>query len=516
MRRPAARARSGVALSGGDVVWAGAGAATTAIGGFLFAWLVARSLGPSGTGVVTAYATWITALIVVGKVGMDTALVFACARAVSGADPASPRRLLAWSLVPAMVLTGAMATLIWINASWLAPLVLDDSQGIDLELLVRVGCLALPLAVATILILSALRGVGHTRPLVIVDQVVKPVIRLFLAILFLIVGQATATSMVWAWLAAVPLCLVLALGAWTALGRHLFSQAPAVGPGRATALAGSRRDLVHFAMPRMVAQVADVLNASIGVMLLATLGTAAETGLFSAALRLAAGGQLALQAIRLIIAPILAYDLSLGRVDSAQRVYGSAATLIVAASWPVYLLLLAAPTMVLSIFGSDFEAAWPSLVIMTLGWLVLAFLGNMQAAVLMSGGSTRSLIATASGLVVNAVVTVALLNSLGGVAAAIGWTLGVCAEAAVLWVAVRRLGLTPGPVRVRRMATLAAVVLLPAFVALGLLWPSHPVVAVGVAGLGVGIYLVLGRGLIRSAWRTLTAERNAQKGQADV
>lgn len=502
-------ARSRMSLTSQDVVWAGVGAAATAVGGFAFAWVTARTLGPEGSGLVLSYSTWFLAMIVLGKVGMDTTLVWATARACSGAEPAQPRTLLRWALVPAAAVSGLIGLAMWVGADVVGPWALAAPAGSDLVQLVRVGALLLPLAVLTLLLLSQLRGLGDPKPLLVIDQVIKPASRVLAAILTALFIGATAQRMVWAWLASIPLCLLLTLLATRAHGK------PSGGDPNAgrIALAESRQQVYRFAAPRTVAQILDTVSASVGTLLLAVIATATDTGLFGTALRLALAGQLAFAAMRLLVAPILAFDLSRGRVDAAQKVYSSSTVLIVSISWPLYLIMMGCPGLVLSVFGTEFSAAAAMLVILALGSMVQAALGNLQAAVLMSGGSGRALAATAAAMVVNVGATVALYSAVGGTAAAIGWALGVLTEAGILWVLVRRLGLHPGPASVRRMSVIAVLTVLPAALAFG--WATRQgdhLLAVTAAVCGAGAYTLLARRPIRRAWSDLTRGRSEIKG----
>lgn len=400
-------------------------------------------------------------------------------------------------------MTIAVAGFIWAGdlAESLLPRIID-SDGTQL---VRAGMIALPVAVFTLLLLSLARGLGSTRPLILIDQVLKPLLRVLLAGLIFLLGWVSTAALTASWLLPVFVGFVLAVPTTVLVVRRSHR---AISPDESS---DGRSAMYRFAAPRSIAQLIDIVSASVGVLLLSTFGTAFETGLFATALRLALAGQLAYQAIRLLIAPILAHDLAIGDTRAAQSVYSSATVLIVTVAWPFYLILMSAPALVLSIFGAEFSEAASSLVLLSIGCAVLAVLGNMQAAVLMSGRSTWALLATGTGLLVNLLVTLTLLWSLGAKAAALGWTLGVIAESTLLAVAAVQLGLRPGSRPVVLSALRATVIVLPVCVVAGLVW-THVSVPGGIfiALLGILAYALVQRGTAVHAWREFTLQRKIE------
>lgn len=421
-----------------DGLWVGAGAITAAGAGFAFNWIVARGLGPGGTGVVLSFATWFTILLTLGKIGTDTAVMREGARTVAGATPISAARYVFLALRIVMPLSVVMAIALWVAAPYVTDLLASDS-GSDPVAIIRLGAVLLPFAIVGFILLAALRGRGQVGPFVSIEQILKPAARVISALVVFVLGVASAFAYSAAW--ALP--TIIGFAATLYLVARSRKQWKVRDASDRTERRDANRDLWKFAMPRAVAQGVDILNASVGVVLLAAMSGATATGLFGTALRIVLAGQLSYHAVRLLIAPVIAHRLARDDIPSTQAVYTSSNSLVVVLSWPLYFLILGAAEPVLRLFGSGFtEAAWILRVLVFVA-IAVALLGNMQTVVLMSGRSRPALGATTIGLMSTTVVTLALVPVWGGMGAALGWGAGVLAEATLLALIMLRMGLRP-------------------------------------------------------------------------
>lgn len=477
--------------------FAGVGAIASAGLGFGFNWLLARGLGTAGTGLVLSAATWFTVLLAVLKLGTDTALVRAGAHAASGSTPVAAGSALRWCLAGVAPVAVVASGLIWVFAPAAARVLADDA-GADSVGVVRVCALALAPAIIGFVVLAALRGIGHIGPLVAVDQLGKPGLRAAGALGLVLTGSASAFAFAAAWSLPAIVGLVVALAVLYRYRSALMQRRPLSRETRRTEF----RAIWAFALPRAASQVVDIVSASAGVLVLAVMSTASETGQFATALRVALAGYVAYHALRLIIAPSLAHAFSLSDVGRAQRIYSSATTLMIAISWPLYFFLVGGAGAVMSWFGAGFVPAAATLRVLAVAALVVTLLGNLQAVILMSGKSTPALVAVSLGLAANLAITVGLATTMGSMGAAIGWAGSVVIEALVLARMVTRLGLRPLDTDVRRIAVSSAI-------ALGV--GAAALVAVPNFAIAVTVFAIVASGwawwsrkLVLSAWHALT------------
>ncbi len=494
-------------ITGGGAVAVLVGAIVAAAAGFGFNWIAARELGPSGTGVVLSFATWFTILLTVGKLGLDTAVMREAARAMAGVCEVPLRFVLRWAALLAVPISIIVSGCLWI---WAQPLgrFLADDPGVDQVAVIRMGALILPFAVIGLILLSAVRGTGDVVAFVVIEQIGKPVFRIVVAVALIVGGIASAFTLSLAW--AVPTLVgFVATVTWL---RRVSRRWPHRVPSGPHAVVESRRGLWRFAGPRAVNQGVDIVSSSVGVVVLAAFSTAAETGLFGTAMRIALAGLLAYHAVRLLVSPAIAHAIAAGDGAGLRRIYESSNVLLIAMSWPVYLFVLGGAGWILGLFGGGFGSAAGMLQILVLAGMVMTFLGNMQTVVLMAGSSSAALGATCVGFAVNLGTTILLLGSLGGVGAAVGWAAGAVAEAAVLLGVVRGMGLNPAGGATIGIAARTAIMFGPVAVLLAVSpwWWAGLVAYVGAGAVWFGWT----RGALVASWRRLTERPDGLVGEA--
>lgn len=411
------------------------GAVVSGGAGFGFTWLLARASGASGAGIVLTVTTWFTILLTLAKAGMDTTLVREGGRIRAGETGVDPVPLLRWTLWPVAAVSAAPGAVIALAADPIGKWILADSP-VSLTPIVVTAGLLLPLAVYTMLQLAFLRGLGSIASYVLIEQVLKPGLRLLGAAVLLFFGVRAAMAYGYAWFLPVFVGATL-----TSLIANRARQSWGEGSGEN----GERARVWGYARPRAASQVVDIANVSFGTVTLGVLSTPAETGTFATALRVVMAGQLAFQAVRLLIAPSLAALLASARHRDAQEVFATGTSLIVVLAWPAFLICLVFPDLVLGLFGAGFEGASVTLQILSLSGLLLAVVGNQGSVVLMSGRSRSALWAVSCGLAANLVLTLSLVRAWGSNAAALGWTASVAVEGIYLALVLHREGFRPLP-----------------------------------------------------------------------
>jgi O-antigen/teichoic acid export membrane protein len=484
-----------------DAAWVGLGAIVSGLGGFGFTWAVARGSGAAGAGVVLTLTTWFILLVGITKLGMDTTLVREGGRIRAGEAVTGARAVMPWTLRPAVGVALSVGLLIAFAAPVLGPLVVPDSAA-DLTPMLVVGGLALPAGVYTIVTLALVRGLGGIGPFVWIEQIGKPGGRTLAALVLLVMGVSASGAYYAVWLLPVAIGSVLA---WWCTRRALASD-----PGGSLDRV-ERHRVWRYSSARGMSQIVDLVNTSLGTILLGTLAGAAAAGLYATAFRIVVFGQLAFQAVSLLLAPSLAALLASRRVREADDAFATGTVLIVLAAWPVFLVCLILPELVLSVFGPSFVAAAPTLQILAVSGLLLAVVGNQGSLILMSGRSGFALVALLASLAVNLAATLSLVGTLGSMAAAIGWTSGILVEGVILALGMRALGVRPLPRTALKAALLTGATIGMGLVGFRLLLTENPLMAwtaLVVSGL---IWVALCGPLGRSSFVRLTHQAPSDK-----
>jgi O-antigen/teichoic acid export membrane protein len=474
----------GVARSGGISL---VGAVASSVLGFVLVVIVSRGLGASGAGAFSVAIAASMTLTVVGRLGTDTALVRNLPRLRELGRDGDIYAAVTAALVPVCVVSSAFAAALWLLAPEIAPLVFGNQETAASAGLLRAAALVVPFGAAGFVALAVTRGLGGIVPMTLVESIAKPVVRCVFVAAALVAGASTMGTMS-AW--AAPAILGAALSYW-AMRRSLrrVPSAPAVDP------AGARRELWSFAAPRGAAALFEIAGMHAGVVLTSALAGTDKAGVFNAALRLALAGTLAMQALRLAVAPQISRMLTSGDTDSVEKVHHSSATWIVLLSFPLYLVFATWPSQVLSLFGPEFVQGAPALTVLALALLVNMGTGNVSTVLLMSGRSGLTLAITAGSLALGIVLTVTFTPWLGVLGAAVAKGTAVVFENLAVAVAVRR---TVGVRTVNRpllaaVAVSAACFVLPALAlrAVPGIDAGSPLVAVLGTLAGTAVYAVI-------------------------
>jgi O-antigen/teichoic acid export membrane protein len=439
-----------------------AGAGVSGLFGLVLTVVVTRGYGTTGAGAFFALVGVVTVAGALCCLGADTGLVWALPRQRDAAAGILTVAVLP-PLLAAAALTAAGLGLAPALAGYLLP-----AAGPTGVILLRCTVVALPVAVAMTLLLAAVRAVRPIGGYVAVQFLLLPISRPVL------VGAAAAAG---AGLVAAMLGWLLPLAFATIVCAALLVR-PVRGGG------GMRpwRRFWGFAGPRAASATIDASSMWVGVLLTTVLAGQAQAGVFGAVGRYVLAGQLAMQGLRVAVAPQLSALLGAGRTADAAAVHRQTTTWIIVLSWPVYGLLAVFGPGFLRLFGSGFGAGSAALTVLALAMLVNVGLGNVQTLLLMSGASRAHLAATVAGLAVTVAAGIALIPRYGALGAACAWAGGIVVENTIAATVARRV--VGQPLLAGSLRTAGGVAAVLAAVS---------AVAVPVAGRGVaGLFVALG------------------------
>ena len=437
------------------------GAVVNAAAGFVLVVVIARALGAGQSGLLFTATALFTLVAVIGKLGADTGLVRDLAGRIALGRREDLRRLVLLGAVPVVALTGLLSA----GAFWAAPALAqlcfaEPSQGGTT--LLRVLAVALPFGALSLVAVAASRGLGDVVPLVVVENVGKPVLRVALCVAVGVAGGGVV-AMGWAW--SVPV-LVGCAAAVLLLARRLAACAAGAGPG------APWRSLAppfwRFSSLRGVASALDVANVTAGTLLVSALVGPVEAAVLAGAMRFAQAGTLGLQALRLVIAPQISRLLAHSRYDEVQRLHQTTTLLAVLVTGPAYVLLALHAETALALLGADFAVGAPALQVLCVAMLVNLVTGNVQVVLLMSGRSGTTVVVVGACLGLNLALGLALVPRYGALGGALAWGAAVAVENLVYQAVVRRrLGIRTS----NRPLGLACVLVLGCFLLPGLLGP---------------------------------------------
>lgn len=480
----------GRAARGGAITFVGA--ATSAAAGFAFSLLLARLYGATDAGVVLQAVALVTIGASLARLGLDTTAVWLLPR-LRTEDPGLVRPAVTLMLIVSTF--GSFAVfLLWLvlRAPW------PRGDGGDLVVqVVDALVLLLPLGVAMTVALACTRAFGRIVAFNLVDNVLVPLLRpVLLVVVHLLGGGVLLAALAWGvpWAAGLAAVAVVLVGCVATLD----PVDPAAPPRRADQ--ALRRRVLGYAAPRAFAQAMEQSIIWLDVLLVGVIAGSAAAGVYGSAARFVAAGVVVATALRIVVAPRFSALLARGRTAEVGQLYVVTARWILLLGSPVHLTLAVFAPTVLGWLGPEFTDGATALAILCAGSVVVLAAGNVQALLLMSGGSGVGALNKAVVLVVNVVGNLLLVPRWGIEAAAAVWAFSMVLDTVLASVQVRRLtGIALAWLSVLRVgAAVLGFVGFPLYATSQLLGQGNGSLVLGImlGGLGLLAYCVLDRRLL--------------------
>ena len=352
-----------------------------------------------------------------GEVSIGFAAVTICSMfALLGFDQGIPRYMsrfeteqqvrgawltgLAIAAVAAVVTTGAL----YLNADFLAGQLFDQAGSAEL---MKVFLLCIPMAVGLNVGVSAIRGLENTLYGTVVQNLLYPLTRIGLLVVFLYMGY-DVLSAGYAYLAAAALGFVAS---------HLLLN-------RLMSLRGPfelhLREMVGFSAPMVIASVLSILLVQTDTLMLGAMRESSEVALYGAAYPLAWGMMLVLSAFGFIYLPLVSRLDAGGEHGEIDAVYKITSKWIFVVTFPAFVAFAVFPRDVLTIFfDARYADAAPALVILSVGFFANAAFGRNRQTLSALGDSKALMYANVVTFSVNIVLNLLLIPRMGFVGAAV-------------------------------------------------------------------------------------------------
>lgn len=366
---------------------------------------IARLLGAEGAGLYFL-ALSVTAIgSVVGRVGLDNALMRFVATHATHGEWDKVRAVHALGMRLAVVVSGALSLICFFAAGWMSEVLFNKPElG---EPLRWMSLSILPFAMLN-LQAQSLKGLKRIRDAMLLQSIGVPLIGLLL--IWPLANAAGVEGVSWGYLAATALVALLGIWAWrnTAVSKeeppftYLFA------------------DLWASCKPLFVISL---MNRAVlpwtPFFLLGIWASAAEVGVYGAATRLAVLVSFLLITLNNVIAPKFAELHASDDLQAMGQLAQRSATMLTLLVSPLFLLLFIFSDEAMGLFGPEFSEGGTILAILLAGQLVNVVSGSVGFLLMMSGNENTTLNITLASVVLQLALMLILAPRIGGVGAAI-------------------------------------------------------------------------------------------------
>lgn len=393
---------------------------------FLLMVVLARSMGVAAYGEFLYAFAWLNTLVVVPRAGFDSALV----RYV-----AEYRATEAWGLLRGVLRHSERFVLacsvIVAAAACAATLALRHRLPGSLLTTFMIAWLTLPILAVTALQQASLRGLMFVARSQVPEVLLRPVL--------LATGAVAAQALLGRRLEA-PTLMVLNLLAFSCcllLGAYWVRRLLPL-PARTAAPEVQARLWIRVALPLLAVSAFHLLLGQTDTLLVGALLSPAEAGIYRTSASVAQLLLLGPAAAGAVAAPMISGYYAQRQTENIQRMLRIASGVLLAFALPLSAVLILGGRFVLSLFGAEFTAGYPVLVLLTCGYLVNTACGPAGFMMTMTGG--ERVVARVLGIcaVVNVLLNLALIPRLGSIGAALASSLSMAAWNLALVYFIRR------------------------------------------------------------------------------
>lgn len=411
-----------------------AGIASTAVHllalllGVLTTVLLSRAMGADGYGVYAfAYAV-VMVLTIPVQAGVPTLVMRETARFGSGEQYGLMLKLWNWS--GRVVIIGALCVAVLnllLTAFWQA----------DYKATLVVSTALIPFLALSAIRSAALKGLHRVIIGQLPDIIVRPLL-LFIAVgVIYFMGMPVSPELAMG-AHVVSAGLAFALGVW--LLRHYARHVLALSGATASEpITDETRSWKRDILPLSGVNALQALNSNIGILAVGAFSQAFEVGLLKVAVTVAGVLMFGRTAIISIVQPRMAVAYKNNEYDEFQKLAGMVSLVSFLTTLIISIALLVAGKWALPmVFGTDFAAAWPALLLVMGGQLVNSFFASVGSCLMMARKERlllRSLVVVS---LLSIPVYVALSARYGAMGAALAMALHNGVLHAIYWFVARK------------------------------------------------------------------------------
>lgn len=370
---------------------------------FLTGVILARILGPSGLGAYSYVLAIISMLVIPTQLGLPDLLV----REVSAFQTKKQWPLLKGILIRSnqfVLATSLFLVIVCALVLYVFPNVFENQVRQtfwwSLPLLILIPLAALRS--------SALRGLKEVILGILPEQMIKPA---SLIVLIGLVWIATGNN----WFSPENVMILHAGAVFLAflIGAYWLKKKL---PGRIShsETVYNTRSWLKSTIPFMILGGLNIINGKIDIVLVGSLGTNQQVGLFEVANRGAAFVAISLRAINIVVAPLFSSLWARQDLEKLQKVLTRSTQAIIAFSLPVALLFMAKGEWLLQLFfGSEYTDAATALAILSAGYLFTASMGSIGLLLSMTGHERSTASGVGIAVTVNIILNIWLIPLYG-------------------------------------------------------------------------------------------------------
>lgn len=396
------------------------------LAGFLVSIFIARTLGADGLGIINLANQIITFLLIISILGFSQVIIKEVAIADDHSNPNRVRDV----LFTAYIINGVLAVFFTIALIFFADSLANnffDTPRLRIPLII-LALVFTPQIISRILS-AALVGYKKIWQSNLVDQTLSMVligiILFFLWLFNFEIGVDTIAIVYAIGRASVTLSVVIY---WNYLNRHKTTYKPVF----------LGRHMLNKGFPLLIVSAALLISSSADTIMLGWLSNTKEVGLYNVALKLALLTSFLLQITISTIGPKIAVMYKNKQIKALELLLQRVTTVLIGIGLVSLLIFILLGRYVLSIWGAEFIAAYPILVILAVGQFFNIASGPVGNILVMTSHEKIIRNITLFTVVLNLVMNFFLINNFQAAGAAVATAFTTVLNMTLCYIYVRK------------------------------------------------------------------------------
>jgi O-antigen/teichoic acid export membrane protein len=380
---------------------------------FIYQFILAKILGLTHVGIYNLGQSIFTLVSLVVLFGLDRAIVRFVAYYVTLDDQARELGSIKSSFILLSIMIFFIVPLFYMSAELLANRVFLKP---DLAPVLRIFAISLPLYTSTRLVMGILQGYKWMRYIVLVEQFLVPFVRcigIFIIVYF--VGRSSISAACSFMFASMLGCLI----ALTII-RKLF-----IGRRKHVKLALVNREMLQFAWPIMLATILNRTNSQTETLVLGSLSSSEQLGIFTISLKTTILITVFLEAISIIFAPFITEFYTKGEIDQLSFQLKTLTRWAFTLSYPIALILIILSPELLGIIGPEFLSGVQVFRMLVIAQLIYVLSGPIALLLVMTNYNQLNLLDLVLTIVLSLILDFYLIPRSGAFGAAIAATITI-------------------------------------------------------------------------------------------
>ena len=388
--------------------------------------LLARLLGADGFGEYAYALNWALLLTTFTTLGMDKLAVRSIASYAAKEQWSFIKGFMRWTSIMVLLFSLLIMAIAFAVRGYF---VAEFTPSIFFTL--TISLFLLPLLALTRVYQGILRGFH----LILKGQVAETILRPLLLIFFLLLGYFTIRQM------TAPLAMGLHVtAAISGLAIIIYLVICIVKPRtRNLQPAYTGRLWLTIAIPILLSSMLDEINQRASILMLGTLLNTEAVGVYNVAKRLAEPTIFVLIAINVTLAPRIASYYSNNQHEEMQSLVTRSTRAALLLSGLTVLFVISLGPRLFLLWGPEFSAGYPVLIILALGQLVQAAIGPVVILLNMTGYERNVVVGLAISSTLNILLNIVLIPRYGMMGAASATVAGILSWNILLAGRVRKL-----------------------------------------------------------------------------